>query len=189
MKILVIGSTDSGKSAYAEARAADIVSAHRFYIATMLIQDDDGYKRVVKHRKMREGAGFNTLEVPRDVQSALLSIPDPKRSLVLLECISNLVGNELYNAEPGISGEEMLAPARVSKLKSKIVSDVCALADAVQDIIIVANRYEEDAPGYDDATRRYVFLNNAVSNMLKDKVDEVVDISAAKETAIENEDT
>ena len=40
------------------------------------------------------------------------------------------------------------------------------LAERFKDLVIVANRFDPDANGYDDMTRLYVELNNTVNERL-----------------------
>lgn len=91
MLALVLGGAASGKSAYAE-RLAMSLSAERFYIATMQAYDDESEQRIARHRQMRDGKGFVTVERPLDL--AGLNIPH-RQGAALLECASTLVGNEL----------------------------------------------------------------------------------------------
>ena len=62
MIYLVIGTQNSGKSELAEKLSLETGDSNRFYIATMKIYDEAGLQRVEKHRKMRDGKGFITIE-------------------------------------------------------------------------------------------------------------------------------
>ena len=78
MITLVIGKPDSGKSELAEELALSGGYKNRYYIATMKVMDEAGKARVEKHRKMREGKGFVTLEIPLFIEDALDDIRDPE---------------------------------------------------------------------------------------------------------------
>ena len=69
MIVFVIGGSGSGKSAYAEKRLLAMEAEKKHYIATMRVFDDDeeGKKRVEKHRTMRREKGFLTIEKPIDL--------------------------------------------------------------------------------------------------------------------------
>ena len=95
MIILVIGRPDSGKSLIAEDIVCGLSDKKRYYLATMLIYDKAGIERIKKHRSQREGKNFVTIEVPYRIDRALDMIDEPDNSAVLLECIANLVGNEM----------------------------------------------------------------------------------------------
>ena len=67
---LVIGAAASGKSAYAES----LCLGHdglRVYLATMEPFGEEGARRIARHRALREGKGFSTLERTRDVGAAV----------------------------------------------------------------------------------------------------------------------
>lgn len=99
MLALVLGEAASGKSEFAE-KLAMLLSPERYYIATMQVADAESQKRVERHRQMRLGKGFVTLE--RELDLAGLQMPDEQnadlagRPVALLECASTLLGNELY---------------------------------------------------------------------------------------------
>ena len=63
---LIIGGSASGKSEYAE-RLVCSLSGKRIYVATMEPFGEEGRERIARHRKLREGKGFVTAEVPRDL--------------------------------------------------------------------------------------------------------------------------
>ena len=96
---LVIGGAASGKSEYAEALAVRL-GRPLVYLATMQPMDEECRLRVLRHRKQREGKGFLTVERYTDLAGVSVS---PNAS-ILLECLSNLMANELYMPEGG--GEE-----------------------------------------------------------------------------------
>ena len=50
MMVLVTGGSGSGKSAFAEDRVLSFGEAERIYIATMQPFDEEGEKRVARHR-------------------------------------------------------------------------------------------------------------------------------------------
>lgn len=91
MLAMVLGGAASGKSAYAEQLTMSL-SAERFYIATMQTEDAESDKRIARHRKMRAGKGFITVERQLNLAGLVIS---HKGGAALLECASTLVGNEL----------------------------------------------------------------------------------------------
>ncbi|MBQ8934876.1 MAG: bifunctional adenosylcobinamide kinase/adenosylcobinamide-phosphate guanylyltransferase [Oscillospiraceae bacterium] len=96
MFTLIIGGAGSGKSAYAE-KLVQSLPGGRVYIATMQPFDDECRARIKKHRAMRAGKGFATLERYTD----LAGLAVPRGSNVLLEDLSNLTANELYSPHGG----------------------------------------------------------------------------------------
>ena len=106
MLYLVTGGAGSGKSAFAEGLITASPYATRVYLATMQGGDGESERRIARHRAMRAGKGFATLERPRDLAGA----PVPEGSAVLLEDLSNLTANEYFSPlGPAGAGERVLA--------------------------------------------------------------------------------
>ena len=92
MMTVVTGGSGSGKSAFAEDKIVSFGPAKRIYIATMHPYDEESHKRVARHRKMRAGKGFETVEC----YTGLKNLDFPENAVVLLECMSNLAANEMF---------------------------------------------------------------------------------------------
>ena len=105
---LVIGAAASGKSAYAESLCLGH-DGPRVYLATMEPFGEEGARRIARHRALREGKGFSTLECTRDVGAAVSGLP--RGCTLLLEDVGNLVANELF-AEGGLSPRDPDVAAR-----------------------------------------------------------------------------
>ncbi len=166
MMTLIIGTPDCGKSARAEELALQTGDEIRYYLATMKVMDEAGSRRVAKHRALREGKGFVTIERERDLAGLACELKDAERSTVLLECVSNLVGNMMHD-EPRWEAE---------RFAEAVVSDIVQLAEKVRHLIVVTNTYEDDGSGYDDDTRLYVKLLNGVNDRLTEMADRVIDL-------------
>ena len=165
--ILVIGTPDSGKSSYAEALALEVFGEEkRAYIATMIPFGEEGQERIKKHRRMREGKGFITLEWPDDIAGKITENGiDFKKSIVLLECVSNLIGNEMHSEE-----NQNLDSLH---LTTKIVDAVRLLGDKAQNLVVVTNEFPIDDEEYDADTKAYVRLVATVNERLISWADEV----------------
>ena len=186
MKV-IIGKPNSGKSLLAEKLAVSY-GKPLFYLATMKVMDEDGLKRVEKHRSQREGKGFITIEREYDIRKAVDVIRDivsadtgsggfqesdplqtgagKIRATVLLECVANLVGNELYdNPDRPWSGDPMKAGAE--EFVRTITEDIKYLDDHVENLIIVSSEYESDGDA-DAGTWLYVNLLNKVNRRVID---------------------
>lgn len=93
MFTLIIGGSASGKSSYAERLTVSLPGdGPRIYLATMEAFGAEAHARIARHRQMRRGRGFETLECTRNLASAQV----PPGSNVLLEDMGNLVANELF---------------------------------------------------------------------------------------------
>ena len=74
--VLVIGGSASGKSAFAE----ELLSREpgpQIYLASMENESEESRRRIQKHREQRKDRGFQTVEAPRDILSALTACSSP----------------------------------------------------------------------------------------------------------------
>lgn len=124
MFTLVIGGAASGKSKFAEAHALKL-PGRRIYLATMEPLGAEGRARVERHRRLRAGKGFETVE--RYTGLAGLLLPDGAN--ILMECLGNLLANELYSPRGGgadavLAGMDRLL-ARSAHL-TVVTNEVCS---------------------------------------------------------------
>ena len=175
MITLVIGRKNSGKSALAEELAMNTGDSKRYYLATMEVFDDEGSMRVERHRKARTGKGFITVEKAYDIWDLEEQAMGLGSSTVLLECVSNLVGNEMHENPARVKLCQGGTPD-VDTFVEGVYGDIVALGNQAHNLIMVSSEYEKDAPGYDDATRLFVKLLDKVNEKLMDYADKVYDL-------------
>lgn len=189
MTVLIIGTPDSGKSEKAEDLAMELASGSqqmngvtlqkKYYIATMIPYGEEGAKRVEKHRKLREGKGFITIEKPTAVNELIDEISDLGDSTCLLECMSNLIGNEMHGTTDNSS-------CSMNDLRDRIVNSVMDLAGVAANMVIVTNSFPLEDASFDEDTRQYVRLVNLVNEQLRKKVDRVYKLCEGEWTLSEN---
>ena len=166
MVYLIIGGSGSGKSAYAERLMERFTGVtQKYYLATMQIFDEEGEKRKKKHKVARRGKGFLTIEQPRDIKKAAEQIKPG--SAVLLECMSNLVANEMFPADGVVPGEQV---------KEKILAEILALREAVSRLVVVTNNVFEDGVPYDEDTLAYIRTLGEINRCLIREADEATEV-------------
>lgn len=166
MVYLIIGGSGSGKSAYAERLMERFTGVtQKYYLATMQIFDEEGEKRKKKHKAARRGKGFLTIEQPRDIKKAAEQIKPG--SAVLLECMSNLVANEMFPADGVVPGEQV---------KEKILAEILALREAVSRLVVVTNNVFEDGVPYDEDTLAYIRTLGEINRCLIREADEATEV-------------
>ena len=171
--ILVIGPPDSGKSEIAEQLTQEYPDRRLYYLATMKIMDEEGRKRVARHRKQRSGRGFTTIELTRDLTKALSFIDDPDKAVVLLECVANLVANEMYD-DPALSQASRSGAEGEKEFSKAVAEEIEALSRGVFELIAVSAVYgPEDSD--DKETRLYKKLIEMVNITLKDRAESVIE--------------
>lgn len=82
---LVIGGCRSGKSSYAQ-RLAESIGPKRLFIATLASADPEMHERVRRHQEDR-GAGWDTLEEPLEISSAILQ-KKQDFDVILIDCLT-----------------------------------------------------------------------------------------------------
>lgn len=173
MTILILGTPDSGKSAFAEKLMDELSGeSEKIYIATMIPFGKEGEERVKKHRKMREGKGYLTIECPTCISRILSETDGTENKSCLLECLTNLVGNEMHSADNKDMDDE--------RLIDKITDDVMNLMRKCGNLVIVSNHFPQDDPEYDEDTKRYVRLTDLLNKRISMNTDRVYELKGGK---------
>ena len=187
MITVVIGGSGSGKSDYAEALLDDF-SGQKYYVATMQIYDDEMRRKVERHRMRRSNKGFETIEQHKDIAGVISVIAETDRSgmkAVLIECISNLVANEMFadNVDNNDSGNENRIDITDrtdtedrTDTADKILSEIKQVAEVVDELVIVTNNVAEDGIDYDSTTLEYIRTISDVNIGLSQMADKVVEV-------------
>lgn len=170
MMVLVVGGSGSGKSSYAEKTAVSLAQSDmkKYYLATMQVFDDEGRMKVEKHRNLRNGKGFFTIEQTMRISDALEKMEDGDRT-VLLECISNLMANEMFSEETTMT--EM-------QVTENVIRDIKMLKDQTNHLVVVSNNVFEDGITYDETTTKYIQAMGKINQELADLADRVVEVVA-----------
>lgn len=161
MLITVTGGSGSGKSEYAENLAVSLHQGELVYIATMIPYGEEGKRRVERHRKMREKKHFQTIECYTDLMNVKLK----KGSTVLLECMSNLAANEVF--ESGRGFEEACRSMK---------DGILHLMEYCENLVVVSNEIFSDGIMYDSETARYMEILGAMNCWLGKQSDRVVEV-------------
>ena len=170
MLILVTGGNGSGKSRFAESVAAGF-DGKRYYAATMIPYGPEGEARKRRHIAQRAGLGFITVECP----FGLGEVPAGENDLVLLEDVSNLLANAMFDVEhfspPDSVEAEIIALERRCKLL--IAVTIGGLA----------------GDGCDEETQQYVAALNALNARLAERARTVVELRDGTPCVVRGEKT
>ena len=180
MMVLIVGGSGSGKSAYAEDCIVSLSGGCRkYYLATLQVYDREGQAKIERHRMLRSGKGFITIEQPTDIQAALGKMDDgtavsapgvdeavPGRT-ALLECMSNLTANEMFSGE---------VPQSCEAVTDKIIAGIEKLNRGLRHLVIVTNNVFEDGIVYDETTMEYIQALGLINERLASMADEVVEV-------------
>ena len=165
---LVIGAAASGKSEYAE----DIVMSlpgEKIYIATMEPFGADAEERIARHRALRAGKGFSTVERPRN----LINLTPEADWNVLIEDLPNLAANELFSPEGGGADAVLSGVERICKTASNVT--------------IVTGDIFSDGGTYDTGTQEYMEMLADLHTKIAEKADNVVEVICGIPCAVKGE--
>ena len=224
MLTLVIGGAASGKSAYAERLSCEAsllreplscsaasgntagkcpdTGAGLYYVATMQPFGKEAEERIKKHRAMRAGKGFETIECPAGLRNLKLSrgsaesvgAAEPVRTAgpggekpvegkprggepcALLEDLGNLCANELF-AETGDMGEKG-PECREQHAAERVVLGVAALQAQCGELVVVSNEVFSAGTDYAGGTEAYLRVLGEVNLRVAEMADKVVEVAA-----------
>ena len=187
MVVLVAGGSGSGKSAFAEEYLMRLSTQAetKYYIATMQPFGEESLAKIRRHQRLRAGKGFTTIEQSRDLTKAAQRIAKPSnqfqeeavtinrpensvpfiRDTALLECMSNLVANEMFR-EDGFHPE----------VSEKITEGVRNLLSQAEHVVIVTNEIFSDGILYEGESEKYKEQLGKINCNLAEMADAVVEV-------------
>ena len=142
---LILGPNGSGKSLFAESEAV-ASGGSPVYLATMVPQTEDNFRRIEKHRRQRADKGFRTVERGWDLAAVAITAAET----VLLEDASNLLANGIF--AHGAAGDEALR-------------QILALARRCKKLVVVSIEGLPEAD-YDGETAAYIRALNDLNDAL-----------------------
>ena len=204
MMILVTGGASSGKSAYAEQVACALPAPH-FYLAAMKPFGEEGARRIVRHRALRAGKGFITVECydgldavaksaleacstgPCEAEGSASASPSPScdsssrpvRGTALLESLGNVVANALF-ADDG-------SCATYDDALKTVMEGVASVAGAFENLVIVGDEVGGDGIRYDAATETYIKLIGSAACAIAARCDVVVECVAGQPLVVKGD--
>jgi len=110
--VLVTGGARSGKSSWAERRAAEVGGVEVTYVATAEALDEEMARRIARHRAERP-AEWATVESPRRAAEA---VRGAATATVLVDCLTVLASNAVLSAES--EGEEAALAAVLAEAEA-----------------------------------------------------------------------
>ncbi len=164
MIALVTGGSGSGKSAFAESLCVNLHGQCKrpmIYIATMYPFDEEAFRKIKRHRRLRKTKNFDTCECFTHLEK----INVDEKTTALLECMSNLVANEMYQ-EDGAK----------EKTPEAVLEGFKTLTSQLNNIVVVTNEIFSDGIEYDEETLRYQKYLGQINAGLAKMADLVVEI-------------
>ena len=162
MMILITGGSGCGKSFFAEQLCMKL-SGPRYYLAAMQPYGEEGEARIRRHRAMRDGKGFETVERYTDYASLKL----PARGTALLECVANLTANEMFGSDGSVTDPV-----------ERVLSGISAVSDQCGTLIVITNDVGSDGVRYEASTEAYIQALGQINAALAEQADTVIEMVA-----------
>ena len=171
MSTFISGGCKNGKSFYAQRIAKACANGHPlYYVATMIPHDHEDDTRILRHRREREGWGFETLECGRDILACLDGAD--ARGAFLLDSVTALLSNEMF-APDGVhmdAGE-------------KLARELTEFAHRAPNTVFVSDYIYSDAALYDPLTEAYRSALARVDRALAQACDNVIEVVSGRTIA------
>ena len=175
---LVTGGSGSGKSEYGENwligkenKGREFIQREEnyLYIATMEPYGEEAKERIKRHRKMRSSKGFLTIECYQNLKK-LNAFQETGQNFsgILLECMSNLVANELYLPDGSMKKEDLVL--------EEVLLGVENLKKQTDRLLIVSNEVTSDGIAYPAEIRTYQELLGKINQTLAKQADLVTEV-------------
>jgi adenosylcobinamide kinase / adenosylcobinamide-phosphate guanylyltransferase len=134
--IFITGGVRSGKSSYAERKAEEIASktgGPLTYLATGVPSDPEMIERIEKHQCDRSAGTYQWKTVEQSIQIGTLASHFNDKDIVLLDCVTTLLNNELFSSEQ--KWEEIF----IETVKSNVVTGIISIKNRAGTLIVVSN--------------------------------------------------
>lgn len=164
MFYMISGGSGSGKSEYAESmilKLSQMKEKERVYIATMMAFDEEAKRKIARHREMRKDKGFITMEC----FTGLKNIKLPENCTVLLDCMSNLCANEMYD-ETGAK----------EHVVEEVLKGIQKVLKQCKNLVVVTNEIFSDGCEYDESTKKYIQSLGRINQHMARLADAVVEV-------------
>lgn len=153
-----------GKSTLAQ-RLAVAQGVNRVYIATMRPHDREDDRRILRHRRERDGWGFQTVECSTHIERLCDTLPDS--ASLLLDSTTALLAEEMF-AQDGTM--DPLAADRVPAGLLRVFA-------AFSNVVVVSDSIYADGVRYADSTEAYRRGLAAIDRSLAAAGDAVIEMS------------
>ncbi|RLQ96216.1 bifunctional adenosylcobinamide kinase/adenosylcobinamide-phosphate guanylyltransferase [Falsibacillus albus] len=140
--IFISGGVRSGKSSFAEDYAASLsIQGPFMYIATGVASDKEMAERITRHQKNRSLSSreWRTVEIQSSIDKAAEQFKDSE--VVLLDCLTNLVNNELFGHEQNPDTDKLL-----DGWYQSILDGIQKIFKKCRYLIVVTNEVFQDIP-------------------------------------------
>lgn len=168
--ILITGGARSGKSRHGE-RLVQGMAERVLYIATSMIFDDEMAERI-KHHQLSRPAHWRTVEAWRDVPAVITPENDPQEA-ILLECITTLISNLLFDFVGDTPEESWDYVAIEAHIDAHITQLLAACAACPSPVVLVTNEVGMGIVPENRIARHFRDIAGRVNQRLAEQAEQV----------------
>lgn len=167
--IFITGGVRSGKSSYAEKIALKLAvenNWHLNYLATGVSSDEEMRERIAKHQQDREGGTFHWRTIEQSLNIGECADVFTDNDIVLLDCVTTLLNNELFFAHHQNWNESFL-----THVMEQILTGINEIRSRVRGFIVVSNEVFYDSMGENDLVFSYGRILGKIHQQLVSEAD------------------
>jgi len=134
--IFISGGVRSGKSSFAERIAIEIArekDGQLIYLATGVTSDSEMKERIETHQRDRKMGPYKWKTIERSVQIAGIADVINNQDIILLDCVTTLLNNELFFTER--TWDEPF----LKTVKEDIITGIISIKNRAGTMIVVSN--------------------------------------------------
>lgn len=141
--VFVTGGVRSGKTSFAEKYAIEVATKHKqklHYLATAVVTDEEMKERVERHRSIRKTMKVQWETWEKSVDIHEIHTEFNNRDVILLDCLTTLVNNELFH-----NRQEWMDETVQLLILQKIKEGIVSLAKECGTLMVVSNEITYEA--------------------------------------------
>lgn len=208
MFCVVTGGSGSGKSRFAEelivrlykkndTKSVSESPGSLYYFATMVPCGRETKEKIARHRQLRAGKGFVTVECQTRLGN---HVPREEGFCVLLECMSNLAANELYMEETAdtygtadtpeaaetlstaaplsaLHIQEQSQEKRAARCVETVMEGIEKMLERCAHLVVVTNEVFSEAETVTEEMLRYKEVLGSINRLMAERADAVYEVT------------
>ncbi|WP_026566966.1 bifunctional adenosylcobinamide kinase/adenosylcobinamide-phosphate guanylyltransferase [Bacillus sp. UNC41MFS5] len=173
--IFITGGVRSGKSSFAERKAIEIASnsgGRLNYLATGVASDSEMQERIEKHQQGRLAGACQWKTYEQSVQIGKMADEFNAEDVVLLDCLTTLLNNELF------STEQKWDERFLTTVKDTILTGITSIKERAGTMLIVSNEVLNESLLGEEMVFTYGRLLGQIHQYLVREADQVFLVEA-----------
>jgi adenosylcobinamide kinase/adenosylcobinamide-phosphate guanylyltransferase len=173
--IFISGGVRSGKSSFAEKMALELASdtgGQLTFIATGVPSDPEMKERIEKHKRDRKTGIDKWKTVERSVQIGKLAGDINEQEIILLDCVTTLLNNELF------SSERAWDEPFLESVMENMITGILSIKNRARTMIVVSNEVLNESLLENDLVFSYSRLLGQIHQHLVKEADQAFLVEA-----------